>query len=184
MIISSLLICHPKFCRSIVTPYDLERNPYSEWYFPGDRSYRPPVENVNVGHRVITQGLPTLFTIMDSDSEQFRNYGLKYIGKSIANSSGLSSSDERFLIRAHAKKIGAAYAMCYRQHSHTSQHQTRIVLPAPRQTIKIDTRGHVFDGNFTFFNADTIVTLPQKYNTYTIPYKLKHYQSFVMYWSR
>ena len=167
----------------VISTYDLETNPYTEWYLPTEQNgYQYPTENANIGQRVIIPGMNAL-DIIGSDSKQFADNGYKFMGKSIVNSSKLSSEEERVLIKAHAKSIGAAYAMCYRQHSHTSRGYRHITLPSPSKTIKIDTRGHVFDGDFSFFKADTIVTLPRTYNRYSIPYKIEHYQSIVMYWS-
>ena len=169
----------------VIPAYDLARNPYTEWYFPSKQNgYQHPIQYVNVGQRVIRySGIDVFLDTIESDSKQFLDNGYVFMGKSIVNSSKLSLDEERVLIKSHAKSIGAVYAMCYRHHSHTSRGYRHITVPSPQQTIKIDTRGHVFDGDFSFFKADTIVTLPRTYNTYSIPYHIEHYQSIVMYWS-
>ena len=107
----------------------------------------------------------------------------------------LSLDKERALVESHAKSIGADYAVCYRNYLYTSQGIRHITVPLPRKYVTIDTSGTVyghesygdfslFKRSYSHFNANTVVTLPRTYKTYSIPYSIDHYKSYVMYWSK
>ena len=171
------------FISCVPSTYDLNNsniNPYTKWYLPADKDnyYYAPLTR----YPEIAQA-PSSNDIM-KDAYLISSNGYKFIGKSVVNSSKISPDDEYLLIRAHAGLIGADYAVYYRRYAGTDRGYYTRTRRVPGKIIDIETDGHVFKNDFTFFKANTRVRLPSTYETYKIPYSQSHYDTTVMYWRK
>lgn len=166
-------------------------NPYVKYYRPTllgiDRSTTTPHDSL--GQPRTTS--PEIFRgknvhphsdIVETSMEE--DLLMKQNGYQLIGESGFvgGANPKLFMLKAHAKKVGADCVVLYSQHVHTERGQVPLTLPDARKKIKVERSGNVYGDVTASYSESETVTLPQTYTTYWFPYRRDSYRFYATYW--